>query len=550
MQHLPSYFGFFLHKQANFAKLVFLKYAIPYLLRSATQIFTTPVQGQFMRSPFFQLLAASLLGGLFSVALYHYMLAPGQSGMLISQPISFSGQHSFSSAPATDLSTGHLVPDGLNFLKAASKATPAVVHIRTSYTGPASAFGKNSIEELFRDFFGDEGGDYYGERGLRMSSGSGVIISEDGYIATNFHVIEGASKVEVTLNDKRKFEAQVVGTDPTTDLALLKVAQVNGLPFLEFGNSDVVQIGEWVLAVGNPFDLTSTVTAGIVSAKARNINILRTRDNLSIESFIQTDAAVNPGNSGGALVNLEGYLVGINTAIATNTGSFSGYSFAVPAILAKKVMEDLINYGEVQRALMGVAIINVDASLADRHQLGAIEGVFVASVSPGGGADEAGIRAGDVILKVQDVRVSTVSELQEQVARNRPGETIVITLRRKSQEMKVNVKLRNKHNTTDIVRSVPASAGEWIGPLGAELVPLSPAEQESYQIEAGLRVRKLKEGKLKDARVEEGFAITHIDNQKINSTEELQQALKDKKGGILIEGRYPDGQKAFYGIGF
>ncbi|GAB4343520.1 MAG: trypsin-like peptidase domain-containing protein [Flammeovirgaceae bacterium] len=440
------------------------------------------------------------------------------------------------------------VPVGLNFSKAAEKVIPTVVHVHTIFKGAASDYGKSSLEELFKDFFGDGYGDNK-QFSPRASSGSGVIISENGYIATNYHVIEEAIKIEVVLEDKRRFEAKVIGTDPTTDLALLKIEQ-NELPFVTFGDSDKLKIGQWVLAIGNPFDLTSTVTAGIVSAKARNINLLSARDNFSIESFIQTDAAVNPGNSGGALVDLDGRLVGINTAIATMTGSYSGYSFAVPAGLVQKVMDDLVNYGEVQRALMGVSIIEVDAKLAEQQDLEKIEGVFVTGLAPQGGAKEAGIHVGDVIVSVNDMPVNNTSELQERIARNRPGDKVRVDVKRKDKKIKFIVKLKNKNNTTEIVRQEKEKPTVLNEGLGAKLREISENEKIQYKLKHGIKVVEIKEGRLKSATIYEGFVITHIDKVPIYTIEDLEKALKDKKGGVLIEGAYDEGDKVFYGIGF
>ena len=296
------------------------------------------------------------------------------------------------------------VPEGLNFIHSAQKVIPGVVHIRSAYASGQSSL--NPLEGFFRN--------------QPQSSGSGVIISDNGYIATNNHVIEDASRIEVVLNDNRSYYAKVVGTDPTTDLALLKV-DAEGLDFVRYGNSDKVLPGEWVLAIGNPFDLNSTVTAGIISAKARNIGILRDRNNLQIESFLQTDAAVNPGNSGGALVNLDGDLIGINTAIATPNGSYAGYSFAVPVTLVKKVMDDLLEFGEVQRGLLGIQISDVNARLAELENLDRVNGVYVSNVNRNSAAAEAGIETGDVVIAINQLDINNVSELQEIVARNRPG---------------------------------------------------------------------------------------------------------------------------------
>ncbi|MEN7547761.1 Do family serine endopeptidase [Rapidithrix thailandica] len=447
----------------------------------------------------------------------------------------------------------YTVPEGLNFVTAAEKVTPAVVHIKTYYDGLANDYGKHSVEDLFRKFFGDEGGGYYGDRGLRMSSGSGVIITDDGYIATNNHVIDNAQHIEVVLNDKRSFKAKVVGTDPSTDLALIKIKEKQ-LPFIPFGDSDNVKIGQWVLAVGNPFDLTSTVTAGIISGKARNINILRSRDNLSIESFIQTDAAVNPGNSGGALVDLNGNLIGINTAIATTTGTYSGYSFAVPVSLVKKVMNDLSEFGEVQRALMGVSIQNITAQLADYRDLETIEGVYVLGVTPHSGAEEAGLREGDVIITINGVAVNMTSELQELVARNSPGDKIKVVYRRNGKTNTVTVILKNKQNNTKIVQTPVIPEGKVETPeetvMGAVLEELSEADKETLNVEEGIRVKSLDEGMLKSTRMEEGFIITHIDKVRVSSLKDFKEKLQNLESGVIIEGVYPDGQKAFYGLGY
>ncbi|CAN0404077.1 unnamed protein product, partial [Phaeothamnion confervicola] len=298
----------------------------------------------------------------------------------------------------------------VNFLVASQKVVPSVVHIQASYG--SGSFSLNPLELYYQP--------------QERSSGSGVIISDDGYIVTNHHVIEEATNVEVIMNNNQRFYAKIIGTDPSTDLALLKIKARN-LPFVPYGNSDAVKIGEWVLAVGNPFNLNSTVTAGIVSARARNIRILREKNNLQVESFIQTDAAVNPGNSGGALVNLKGELVGINSAIATATGTYSGYSFAIPVSLVKKVMDDLLEYGQIQRGLLGVQITDVNASIAEQLSLTINDGVLVTRVNLGSAAEEANLQPGDVITAIDNHFVKSVSELQEWVARNRPGKDINVT---------------------------------------------------------------------------------------------------------------------------
>src|SRR5258706_8067223 len=318
------------------------------------------------------------------------------------------------------------VPTALNFEMAARLITPAVVHIRTIY-GPGN-FSLNPLERY--------------SNSECQSTSSRVIISDDGFIVTNHHVIEEANTIEIVMNNNQRFFAKLVGADPTNDLALLKV-KAKGLPFVKYGNSDAITPGQWVLAVGNPFDLNSTVTAGIVSAKARNIGILHDRNNLQIESFIQTDAAVNPGNSGGALVNLKGELIGINSAIATATGAYSGYSFAIPVSLVKKIMDDLLEFGEVQRGLLGIRIEDVNAERAEKRHLDVIRGVYVSDVNKGGAADDAGIEQGDVITAINKHLVSNMSELQEWVARNRPGQGVSVTYRRNGHEFQVKAKLKN-----------------------------------------------------------------------------------------------------------
>ncbi|PCH69588.1 MAG: hypothetical protein COC01_01055 [Bacteroidetes bacterium] len=432
---------------------------------------------------------------------------------------------------------------GVNFTYASSIATPAVVHIK-SIVQQHTTQGYNF--DPFRDFFGFR---FYDQRPQtqprqRMSSGSGVIISEDGYIVSNNHVINGADEIEIVLNDKRTFSASVIGTDPTTDLALLKVEE-KGLPFLKFGNSDNIQVGEWVLAVGNPFNLTSTVTAGIVSAKARSINILD--DKYRIESFIQTDAVVNPGNSGGALINTLGDLVGINTAIQSQTGSYIGYSFAIPVNIVKKVMDDLLKYGKVQRGFIGVSIRDIDAALAKELNLNKIEGVYVADLTPGGSAEDAGIQKGDVILKVNGVAVNSASELQEQVGRFRPGDRVAIVLNSDGDTEELNVILRNKEGTTSIIKR---EKKEIMTVLGAEFEELSENEKREIGLTHGVKIKRLKEGKLRYTGLREGFIITHINKRSIESPQDIAAIFKKNKGNIVgIEGFYPDdGTKYYYGF--
>jgi serine protease Do len=441
------------------------------------------------------------------------------------QPVKFVNMSSTASAAPTD------------FTLAAASSVPAVVHVKTIYENNQSYSGRQY--NPFKDFFWGERGSPH--RQPMEGSGSGVIISDDGYIVTNNHVINNATQVEVTLDDKRTYKAEVVGADPSTDLALLKIDE-SELPFIPYGNSDVVNIGEWVLAVGNPFNLTSTVTAGIVSAKGRNIHILPNQQ-FPIESFIQTDAAVNPGNSGGALVATNGSLIGINTAIASNTGAYTGYSFAVPVSIVSKVVEDLMEYGSVQRAFIGVNIRDIDSKLAEEQDVKTMSGVYVAGLTEGGAASEAGIKEGDVIIKVEDIQVGSSPELQEQVSRFRPGDKIDVTLLRGNKESVVSVTLRNKNGNTDIIKN------DMVMLLGARFETVTDETLNDLGIEHGVQVSELNTGKLRSSGMREGFIIQNIDKKKINTTEDIKLALQDKQGGVLIEGIYPNGIRAYYGFG-
>ena len=408
-------------------------------------------------------------------------------------------------------------------------AVHAVVHIKTQ-----SMRGGWSSGNPLLDFFG-----YRQEPQIARGFGSGVILTGDGYIVTNNHVIEGAQKIGVVLNDNREFEARLVGSDPSTDLAVIKIEAEN-LPWLRYGDSDALRLGEWVLAVGNPFNLTSTVTAGIISAKARNIGI--NESEYSIESFIQTDAAVNPGNSGGALVNQKGELVGINTAIASRTGSFAGYSFAVPITIVKKVVEDLKEFGEVQRALLGVVITSVNADVAKEYNLDKIEGIYVSDVAENGAAREAGIKAGDVIVAVGSRKVNTTAELQETVSLYRPGDDVKVTVKRNNSEKQFTVTLRNKLGDTGIIRT-----GNLV--LGAELEVLSDRDKQNLGINRGIRISKIGNGKLKEAGVTEGFIITDVNKRPVYEVNDFRRVISGARGGILLYGLYPNGENAYFVFG-
>ena len=420
----------------------------------------------------------------------------------------------------------------IDFTKAADLTVHAVVHVKTYYSQRSNnPFGYSPF-----DFWGRPR-----QNAPLESSGSGVIITDDGYIVTNNHVVENAEKIEVTLNDNHSYQARVIGTDASTDLALLKINERN-LPFVAYGNSDDIKVGEWVLAVGNPFNLTSTVTAGIISAKARNIGILP--DQYKIESFLQTDAAVNPGNSGGALVNTRGELVGINSAIASNTGSYSGYSFAIPVNLVKKVMDDLVEYGSVQRGFIGVSIRDIDNKLVEDKGIKQTAGVYVAGLTEGGAAASAGIKEGDIIVKVGDVTINSTPQLQEQIGRFRPGDKVNVTFMRSGLEKTVAVTLRNKDGDTKLIKSEQA-----FNLLGASFENLSSEEINKLGLNGGVKISSLQAGKLRSAGIREGFIITTIDKKPILTTEDLENALKTKQGGVLIEGVYPNGMRAYYGFG-
>ena len=425
----------------------------------------------------------------------------------------------------------------VDLTEAAELSVHAVVHIKTESRQKGNMYSYYD----YYDFFGLGKPDQNPEP--MIASGSGVIISSDGYIATNNHVIDGADVVEVTLNDKRTFAANVIGVDPSTDLALLKI-DASDLSFLTYGNSDILKIGEWVLAVGNPFNLTSTVTAGIVSAKARNINIIG--DNSSIESFIQTDAAVNRGNSGGALVNTRGELVGINAAIASNTGSYAGYSFAIPVNIVKKVIDDLVKYGEVQRAYLGVSIRDIDSKLAIDKNIDKIKGVYIQDIIENGAAEEAGIKAGDIVTKINSIEVNSTSELLGDIGQYKPGDRIVVSIYSNGVEKDYSVVLKNKDGNTNIVKKEESNI---ISLLGATFVPVNESEKQRLRINNGLKISKIENGKLKNAGIREGFIIVAVDKKIVKTAYDLKIALTNKQGGILIEGIYLNGMRAYYGFG-
>lgn len=431
-----------------------------------------------------------------------------------------------------------------DFVLASENSLNSVVHVTTKVETV------HFQRDIFSEFLYGPGAGGREFKQFGEGSGSGVIVSGDGYIVTNNHVIENAKEIEVILNDNSKYSAKIVGADPSTDIAVLKI-DAKGLASLPLGNSDNIHIGEWVLAVGNPFNLTSTVTAGIVSAKARNLNLISDRSGSNvfpIESFIQTDAAVNPGNSGGALVNTKGELIGINTAIASRTGSYSGYSFAVPVNLVKKVMKDIIDYGIVQRGYLGVQIADVTQELKEQNELPDLKGVYIAKVNDEGGAKNAGIKDGDVILKVGSKEVNSAAELQEEIGRRRPGDKVSTTIRRaKNNKVEVvEVVLRNQEGETKLISK------EEIGKnfaLGATFSELTSKEKKELNITNGVKIKSLNAGKLKSLGLQEGMIITKVNNQPVNSVEQLTEKLNGKSSGILLEIMTASGKKDYVGFG-
>lgn len=441
-----------------------------------------------------------------------------------------------------------------DFTNVAEQVMDAVVHIKSTATYNSNTTRPRSQNQpFFRDFFDQDLRFFFEPRGegripqrgdqpqVKMGQGSGVIISDDGYIVTNRHVIAEADDLEVTLHDNRSYKASVIGTDPTTDLAVLKI-QESDLPIIALGNSDQVRVGEWVLAIGNPFNLTSTVTAGIVSAKGRNINILK--EQFAVESFIQTDAAINPGNSGGALVDMDGALIGINTAIASPTGSYSGYGFAVPSNIVNKVVEDLITYGTVQRGVLGIMIRTVSGDLKREKDLAVNRGVYVDSLLENSAAGEAGIKAGDVIVAIEAQTVTSSPGLQELIARRRPGDKLNILVNRKGKEKTFAVTLNNRQGETAMA-SPPQQA--FLQRLGVNFEDLDAATLDRLKLEGGVRIKELYPGVLRqETKIREGFIIQEVDGKAVKNVAQLLKYLEDRTGGVMFEGIYEDLPGEYY----
>ncbi|WP_316830734.1 S1C family serine protease [Pedobacter aquatilis] len=499
---------------------------------------------------------AAFIGGAAAIGGYK-LFESNQAGSTISEKQNLY----FASNPLKVSSAGTT-----DFTQAAAAVAPGVVHIKTTYASKSGGGRSSSPFDMMEDFFG--GGGRQMQRQPRAASGSGVIISQDGYIVTNNHVVENAEKVEVVLTDRRKVEAKVIGRDPNTDLALIKV-NATGLPVVKMGNSDNVQVGEWVLAVGFPLDLNTTVTAGIISAKNRSIGIIgreqqqeqlnnlseseveelnrtgklpASAQNTSIESFIQTDAAINPGNSGGALVNANGELVGINSAIASQSGYNQGYGFAIPVNLARKVVDDFMKYGTVKRGYIGVSFQPLSADNSPALKTKEISGLYVSDVVPGGGAASAGIKAGDVIKKVDGVVINDSPDLQERIGRLNPGDKIKLTVLREGELKDFNVTLKDNASLGANTKTAATKSVE-VSKLGATFVPATQAQKSKYGVNSGVVVSSVTTGKAFDnIGVEKGLIITKVNGQAVNSVADVQKALPQTRNNMIyMSGVNPDG---------
>lgn len=470
---------------------------------------------------------AGLAGGLLSVAVYNYLSPKTIVSTVETAP-------KFQTVNIPNYSEGNA--EDADFRYAATKGIEAVVHVKTErlssgYTNP------------MQYFFGMPQ-----EQQVQKAAGSGVIVSSDGFVVTNNHVIADAENIKVALNNGLELSAELIGRDPATDLALLKI-EGQDYNFLPYGNSDNIDVGQWVLAVGNPFNLQSTVTAGIVSAKGRNIDLLKYDPNsgqFPIESFIQTDAAVNPGNSGGALIGINGELIGINTAIASNTGSYAGYAFAIPANIVKKVVSDLYEFGTVQRAFIGVGIGNIDPTTANELDLKNFNGAYVTSITEGGAAEEAGLEEGDVITHVAGIAIKNVTELQEQIGKYRPGDKIELSAIRDEKTISKKITLRNISGTTSLKTKAKLYNSEQ---LKVVFEQTDPDVLGRLKIKSGVTMKEINNPIILRGGMRNGFIITHIDRKEVETPKQVDEILSNSKGGLLIEGIYPNGKKAYYGFG-
>jgi serine protease Do len=481
------------------------------------------MKGKYLFGAFFM----ALLGA--SVALFTYTKILGKPAQAISKD---SSKVEVQDARAI-LTSLQMQEGQIDFTYAAEQTVHAVVHVHTK-----TMMGAQPDNPIMEWFYGDR----YSKPREVSGYGSGVIISNDGYIVTNNHVIENAENVDVTLNDKRVFTAQVVGRDPSTDIALLKI-KADNLPFIKYGDSDQLKLGEWVLAVGNPFNLTSTVTAGIVSAKGRSLNL--NEGDYRIESFIQTDAALNMGNSGGALVNTKGLLIGITSAIISPNGAYAGNSFAIPVTIVKKVINDLKEFGEVQRALIGVNITDVDPDIADKQNLSEIKGVLITRVLDDGSARDAGLKENDVIIKLDGQAVNTVAELQEQVGKHRPGDKATVTYLRNGKETSVTLTMKNISGNTSVVTA--GMKGDTV--YGAKLESLGSSDKRSFNVDYGVKVSDLNDGKFKDLGMKKGYIILNVNGKKVKNPSDVRQFTNNESNLKSIGGIQSDGTIFNYQFG-
>lgn len=483
-------------------------------------------------------IALGLLGGLLPLTVF-LLVRGAQAENTQERQSVYSGTH----YPVQQVHlSGNSAAAPTDFVDASNKTLHSVVHVTTKVVRTTL-----QRDPFFEFFYGPGAGGRESQQ-FGQGSGSGVIISEDGYIVTNNHVIEDANEIQITLNNNSTYTAKIIGTDLSTDLAVLKI-EASGLDAIQFGNSDAINVGEWVLAVGNPFNLTSTVTAGIVSAKARNINVISSKDRniIPIESFIQTDAAVNPGNSGGALVNIRGELIGINTAIASQTGSYSGYSFAIPSILVNKVAYDIIDFGMVQRAFLGVQIAQVNQQLMDEKGFPDTKGVYISGITDGSGAASAKITEGDVILKIGNRDVNTPAELQEEIGKRRPGDKISVTIRRDNTFISKEILLKNQDGNTELRTKEDI---ERFTALGARFRELTKEELKELNIAQGVKIEEINTGKLKSLGLEKGMIVTKVNNDKVSTVEQLISILNSNQSrGILLEILTESGRKDYVGFG-
>ncbi len=500
------------------------------------------------------LVGASMLGSVTTILASHGTDLIIKDSYTPSQEASVTDNGFIKTAATRTASVG--APD---LTGAAETSVNSVVSIKSFVTPKQQQRfqGGNGFFDPFEFFFGPSYGGNGSSRQQQQQKqeqeaepqakglGSGVIISADGYIVTNNHVVDGAEKLEVTLNDNRKFNAKVIGTDPTTDIALLQITAKDLKP-IAFGNSDDVKVGQWVLAVGNPFGLNSTVTAGIVSAKARGLN---KGNNMGIESFIQHDAAVNPGNSGGALVDTNGALIGINTMIYSQTGSYAGYSFAIPSSVVKKIVTDIKQYGSVQRAVLGIQFTELDADKAkDKGITATTEGIYVAKVNDRSSAKEAGLQEGDVIVKLNGHDVKNGAQMLEQMSKLRPGDKASISYYRDNKLKSTEVMLKNNQGNTKITKATDMLS------LGCAFQELTAQEKKDLGISNGIKVSGIKDGKFKRAGIKNGFIITDINNARVNSRDDVEtiygQIMRDTDNdkAMFITGIYPTGKKVYYAV--